>query len=250
MSTRVQALAMAGAPSVVHAEYPIPLGSIEDIPSTFASNKSRVYIDLLHEVTGEIWEIKPIYQEQDAFVISHGQALMMNELQRLELLRGVYPTGRPYNWNFSPVGWQQGTSFPRTPVFLGTDGAGYYSFYAKQGLPGTIVWWKVPNDPRRVQNPIYVPGIMLNPESATTRNTHPDRVFEPAYGMSVFPLNDSPVCTASCHVPGFELAPVSSAWTEASIQAAQTIYTTFAVCAGLYFLGITGGAGLIPAFAN
>jgi RHS repeat-associated protein len=124
VSIRIQALAMVGGMASVHAEYPIPLGNVANVPEIFSSNVSFAYIDLLHEVLGEIWEIKPYYQEAEAAAIALAQVQMMNNLKGLDLLHGMYPTGMPYNWNISPATWRLGSSFPMTPVSLGTDPGG------------------------------------------------------------------------------------------------------------------------------
>jgi hypothetical protein len=236
--TRIQALAMAPSPSTVHAEYPLPLASLANIPDIFNANEDYVYIDLLREDSGEIWEIKPKYDQALAFVISHAQVEIMAALQKANLLTGRYPTGMPYDWNTYPRSWLQGASFSKVPVFLGTDDGGWFSFYAQQTLPGAIIWWKVRNERQRLLRPIALPGdIVWNPD--TDEQEHPDPVLDP-YGGGVvtnpvpaYSGLTEPICTASCHVPGYTPRPQLSP--EASRRHGEEVLAILLLC-GVAFI--------------
>ncbi|MBE2267006.1 MAG: hypothetical protein IAE80_02155 [Anaerolinea sp.] len=165
------------------------------------------YVDLLNEITGEMWEIKPKDDEALGLETNQAQIALMTSAQLLGLLTGNdHPITGTYDWTTS-VSWGTGRSFPTIPVYLGSDVTGWMRFYAKQSQQGVIIWWKVQNTQRE---PVPVP-IML-PENVTwsQRNretTHPDPMIIPRGGLvpGYASTTIAPICTASCHTPGFTL---------------------------------------------
>lgn len=170
---RIQALWMLNRMANVHAEYTIPL--------------TRIPVDLLNSNTGEMWEIKPWDDIAQAIADIQIRVVAMNGAQTAELLTGMSPVAMPYNWNFSPPIWFEGTSFP-SEVYIGTDDSGWFDIYAGQIEPGVILWWKYRRlNPRRpVQIPINLPDRVTWSERNNRPGWRPTFVPVPAYGL--FPI--------------------------------------------------------------
>jgi RHS repeat-associated protein len=165
---RIQALMMWGRMDQIHAEYIIP--------------GTNWPVDLLDSLTGEVWEIKPWDDRSEAVSIVDRNIREMNMAREAGLLRGINPVGLPYDWNFAPLAWFNGYSFPTADVYVGTDDSGWFDIYATQTQPGVILWWKYER-PRPEQVPY--PVILPDPVSWGPRNRRPDwkpiLVPEPAY---------------------------------------------------------------------
>ncbi len=143
---RIQAIWMAGRMKQVHAEYPGP--SIIPVPN----------VDLLSSVTGEVWEIKPWDDGMKGAVDANLRVAALNVAQRRGLLKGMNPVAMPYNWNFDPISWNLGVSFPGE-MYIGTDDSGWFDYYAGQIAPGLILWWKFPREtPKFVPLPLVLPN--------------------------------------------------------------------------------------------
>jgi len=164
----IQSIAMQGQWNTVHAEYPIPIGVFRqgNYPSNVIQDALRAltannltYVDLLDEVTGEMWEIKPRDDEATAVETNQAQITLMIEAQTLGLLRGnEHPIRGAHDWTTSPV-WGKGRSFSQLPIYLGTDQTGWMRFYARQSQDGVIIWWKEQNPQKQpVPIPIFLPG--------------------------------------------------------------------------------------------
>jgi RHS repeat-associated protein len=159
---RIQALMMVGAMDQVHAEYTIPV--------------SRMKVDLLHSVLGDVWEIKPWDDLQKARVDARRHTVGMNEARIRGDLCGTNPIGLQYNWNLAPAIWDLGTRFPAGDLYIGTDGTGTWDIWAAQTEPGVILWWKYPRaKPIIVPQPIHLPRWMVY----SKRNIRPN--WRPSY---------------------------------------------------------------------
>jgi RHS repeat-associated protein len=157
LHVRIQAIWMLGRPDQVHAEYVIP--------------RDNLPVDLLDSVSGEMWEIKPWADRDDAWWELEPRIYAMIDAQRDGLLRGMTPVATEYDWvNNGPSTWYPGTSFPRE-VYVGVDETGMYDFWAGTYEAGVIVWWKVNRtQPKYDPRPIYVPW----PMKKTDRNERPN----------------------------------------------------------------------------
>lgn len=267
VSIRVQLLATNENWSSIHAEYPVNIGEIRQLLNSGANLSSNLmnalsvlykakywtYVDLLNESTGEIWEIKPKSLEATGVAEVQARLAIMQAVQALGKLRGNdHPIRGAYDWTASPQ-WILGSSLWQTPVYLGTDPTGWWTFYARQSQPGVVIWWKVKNGQSQPsEHPIPVPLPMRWTDRNTEEN-HPERVYIPGRGVIPNPalaMIRTPICAAACHVPGYEQAPVSRAWTEASINTFETLYGVAGICFGIYLLGPTAGTILVPAGAR
>jgi hypothetical protein len=117
-----------------------------------------------------MWEIKPWADRVDALAEINARVPAMIAARNAELLTGMAPNAMPYNWNYAPVAWYYGQSFP-AEVYIGTDETGKYDIYAGQTQGGVIAWWKYNRaNSQQVPDPIYLPWAMKRSE----RNERPD----------------------------------------------------------------------------
>jgi len=286
----VQTIAMAGDQTSIHAEYPVNIGFfraddnhhgseynvLDDLADLTARHRS--YLDLLDEVTGDVWEIKPRNAEAAGLVEITARLNLMRALQEARRLEGNnHPITGYYNWNDTPE-WRLGDSLIwRNPVFLGTDPTGEVSFYAKQSQRGVIIWWTVQNqepetEPVRV---IRAPRIMVE-NMANREERHPETIYNPerglipnpAYAYAVSPVrtdlsglwnpeiasNYAPrpgtLCSGSCHYPGYSRpsanAQLSQAYAQPFLDIYELLFWSCLTAGGSY---IIRGLGGLPRFA-
>jgi hypothetical protein len=165
---RIQAMAMLGQEQIIHAEYPIPPMGMK--------------VDLLDSMTGEVWEIKPWADSEQAVLELDARITNLEMAKENMLLKGMNPVAMPYDWNVTPSFWIEGFSFSNE-VYVGTDDTGWYQIWAGQISPGVIVWWKYMNlRPEMVAIPLLLPAAM----KYSQRNVRPGWV--PSN-----PLNTNPV---------------------------------------------------------
>ena len=222
LHVRIQSIAMGNNVATVHAEYPLPIGGFRSgaYGSGYAQDpavqlalssleaQETSYIDLLNEITGEMWEIKPKDDEAIGLFTHQAQLVLMGYSQVLGLLKGTdHPVRGIYDWNSSPS-WISGFSFSQVPIYIGTDQTGWWRFFAKQSQPGVIIWWKVQNDPQK--EPVPVPIMLPEDVIWSQRNREsafPNPVVVPNGGLVPVPSyasqQASPICTASCHYPNY-----------------------------------------------
>ena len=162
IQVRIQQLYMASkSMKRIHAEYIIP--------------GTNFPVDLLDSVTGEMWEIKPWDQINEAGPQLTIYLIAMTGAHENNLLRGTTPIGTPYDWNTVPALWFPGESFP-AQIYVGTDDTGYHHIFAGQVDPGVIAWWKYKTpQPIDVPYPIYIPANM----KWNQRNKRPGWVPQP-----------------------------------------------------------------------
>ncbi len=169
VSVRVQEIAMMGCIDQIHAEYPIPpLGT---------------KVDLLDSLSGEVWEIKPWADQNEALLELQPRLIELEDAHENLLLTGFNPVGMIYDWNIFPPFWVEGYSFP-SEVFLGNDDTGQFDLYAGQPMPGVIVWWKY-RRPKPVNVPVLDPIHLTRPMETSTRNERQGWV--PKNGLSPQP---------------------------------------------------------------
>jgi RHS repeat-associated protein len=170
---RIQNIWMVNRQKNIHAEF--------IIPGTYYP------VDLLDSISGEIWEIKPIDDSSQAISDVNLRVLGMNSAKGL--LHGKTPLASDYNWDFSPLSWFRGVSFPQK-ITLGTDTTGWYTFYAGQTAPGIILWWKVFNPkPVPLFVPINVPEKMTWSDRNLRESSQNTPGLVPAYEL--FPYSNS-----------------------------------------------------------
>lgn len=160
------------------------------IPDVELVGASWSYVDLLNSHMGDMWEIKPIKEAAQAVLAIAVRHQLQILLQIHHGLTGTLPTTAiSYDWTFAPR-WELGQGwsdqFAGFPVFLGFDHTLQYSFYAREGVAGTILWWKVQNRKQRqklqpVPVVIPVPESMLQ-EERNTEKAHPDLAWVPGRG--------------------------------------------------------------------
>jgi RHS repeat-associated protein len=114
----------------VHVEYTIP--------------GRRIPIDILNEVTGEVFEIKPVSDLYGRIYDADGIQQLSRNIQVLNIaalngmLTGVYPVPPflPYDWN--QVAWIPGLLFPKRWEIARFPS---FSLWAGRKGPGLIVYW-------------------------------------------------------------------------------------------------------------
>ncbi len=167
--TRIQAMVMFGNEELMQAEYPIP--------------PLMTKVDLLDSQSGEIWEIKPWADENQAILELSQRIIYLEDAQINGLLKGTDPIGLPYDWNYNPVIWIEGYSI-NSEFFVGTDETGQYQIWAGQVSPGIILWWKYKN-PSQVPDdiPLFIPDSMKYSDRNVRQNWSPKMSpgLQPAY---------------------------------------------------------------------
>jgi hypothetical protein len=149
----------------IHAEYPIP--------------PKQIKVDLLSSITGEVWEIKPWADQDEAILELNERLIAFENAKRDQFLHGMNPIAMPYDWNEIPAIWLEGFSFS-SEVYIGTDDSGEYDLYAGQTLPGVIAWWKYKRPkPEKVPYPIYLPYNMKTSERNERPNWAPRSAYPP-----------------------------------------------------------------------
>ncbi len=172
---RIQALWMIRRMDQVHAEYTIP--------------GTNLPVDLLDSVSGDMWEIKPWSDREQAWGELFARLVAMDAARAAGLLHGMTPVAMPYDWNMAPIEWVPGSRFP-AEVYLGRDDTGWYDIYAGQIEPGVIVWWKYKRPKQEpVPYPIFVPESMTYSERNVRRGWQPALApapaAAPAYGTAL-----------------------------------------------------------------
>jgi hypothetical protein len=165
-----------------------------------------------------MWEIKPQEEEADGMAEVIARINIMNLAKELRLLRGSnHPIHGAYDWNTFPSSWFQGLTLWQTPIFLGTEPAGWMSFYAQQTLPGVVIWWKVKNSRRQPSPyPILAPADIVWTHR-NRRPAHPPQVYEP--GRGVVPNPAYAMVQANMSTQGQDNVPAS-----------EPYYTEWTIC--------------------
>lgn len=169
IQVRIQAIYMFeyGSMKRIHAEYRIP--------------DTNFPVDLLDSDTGEMWEIKPWDQREQAEPQLTLYLAAMAAARRTGHLEGTTPIGTHYDWNSSPLRWLPGEQFP-PEIYVGTDDTGFFHIFAGQVNPGVIAWWKYKSpQPIPVPIPVYVPNNMKWNE----RNKRPGWAPQPGFASSL-----------------------------------------------------------------
>jgi RHS repeat-associated protein len=140
----------------IHSEYPINIALLRSRPYDqesavgkaigYLTALTTTYPDLINEMTGEVWEVKPMGVQAIGATEAEYRRRLLNELKGLGRLQGNdHPLnpGGIYNWNNFPSFWRLGgVLWGGRARFLGFDPSGWVEYYAQWQGAGVIAWFK------------------------------------------------------------------------------------------------------------